>query len=137
MFTSVRVSASAIWRRMRPGLAPARVYSARNFSHARAASRRDRKRIRVNASTGTESLLPKAERSKLHHGAGALGLTASAARREDARPKGPVGEQQGQCDGLYLSRLVVEGHGGDLANASEGEDKGATVRVRLPLAGSV
>lgn len=37
--------------------------------------------------------------------------------------------------GLYLSRLIVEGHGGDIAIDSEGEDKGATVRVRLPLAG--
>ncbi|HEX4745190.1 MAG TPA: ATP-binding protein [Candidatus Limnocylindria bacterium] len=35
--------------------------------------------------------------------------------------------------GLYLSRLVVEGHGGEIAIDSEGEDKGATVRVRLPL----
>ena len=38
--------------------------------------------------------------------------------------------------GLYLSRLVVEGHGGTIAVESEGEDKGATVRVRVPVGGS-
>jgi two-component system, OmpR family, sensor histidine kinase MtrB len=34
--------------------------------------------------------------------------------------------------GLYLSRLIAEGHGGRLELASEGEDKGATVRLVLP-----
>ena len=37
--------------------------------------------------------------------------------------------------GLYLSRLVAEGHGGALVIASDGEDRGATVTARLPLGG--
>ena len=37
--------------------------------------------------------------------------------------------------GLYLARLVAEGHGGSLALASDGDDKGATVKLELPRAG--
>jgi signal transduction histidine kinase len=37
--------------------------------------------------------------------------------------------------GLYLARLVAEGHGGSIALASPGEDKGATVTITLPRAG--
>ena len=39
--------------------------------------------------------------------------------------------------GLYLARLVAEGHGGSIALASLGEDKGTTVTMTLPKAGSV
>jgi signal transduction histidine kinase len=39
--------------------------------------------------------------------------------------------------GLYLARLVAEGHGGTIAIASPGEDKGTTVTMTLPKAGSV
>jgi signal transduction histidine kinase len=39
--------------------------------------------------------------------------------------------------GLYLARLVAEGHGGSIALASPGEDKGTTVTMRLPRSGSV
>lgn len=52
-----------------------------------------------------------------------------------SRGSGKAGSFAGMGIGLYLSRLVVEGHGGDLALESEGEDKGATFRVRLPLEG--
>lgn len=38
--------------------------------------------------------------------------------------------------GLYLSRLVAEGHGGVLLIASDGEDRGATVTAHLPVAGA-
>jgi signal transduction histidine kinase len=38
--------------------------------------------------------------------------------------------------GLYLARLVAEGHGGSLALASAGEDKGTTVTMTLPRSGS-
>src|SRR4029077_2729810 len=38
--------------------------------------------------------------------------------------------------GLYLARLVAEGHGGSIALASPGEDKGATVTLTLPRTGS-
>ena len=38
--------------------------------------------------------------------------------------------------GLYLARLVAEGHGGSIALASPGEDRGTTVTVRLPRSGS-
>ena len=34
--------------------------------------------------------------------------------------------------GLYLARLVAEGHGGSIALRSEGEDKGTTVTLELP-----
>jgi signal transduction histidine kinase len=34
--------------------------------------------------------------------------------------------------GLYLARLVAEGHGGALAIASPGEDQGTTVTLKLP-----
>jgi signal transduction histidine kinase len=35
--------------------------------------------------------------------------------------------------GLYLSRLIAEGHGGQIELESEGEDKGTTVRLVLPV----
>ena len=35
--------------------------------------------------------------------------------------------------GLHVAKLVAEAHGGSLQLESPGEDKGATVRVRLPL----
>ena len=38
--------------------------------------------------------------------------------------------------GLYLARLVAEGHGGTIALASAGEDKGTTVTMTLPRSGS-
>jgi len=38
--------------------------------------------------------------------------------------------------GLYLARLVAEGHGGSLALASPGEDKGTTVTMTLPRTGT-
>jgi len=38
--------------------------------------------------------------------------------------------------GLYLARLVAEGHGGSVALASPGEDKGTTVTMTLPRSGS-
>ncbi|MFN2521560.1 MAG: ATP-binding protein, partial [Candidatus Limnocylindria bacterium] len=38
--------------------------------------------------------------------------------------------------GLYLARLVAEGHGGALALESPGEDQGTTVRIELPREGS-
>jgi len=37
--------------------------------------------------------------------------------------------------GLYLARLVAERHGGSLALASDGEDKGTTVTLALPREG--
>jgi signal transduction histidine kinase len=37
--------------------------------------------------------------------------------------------------GLYLARLVAERHGGSLALASDGEDKGTTVTLTLPRGG--
>jgi signal transduction histidine kinase len=35
--------------------------------------------------------------------------------------------------GLHVAKLVAEAHGGSLRLESAGEDKGTTVRVRLPL----
>ncbi len=53
-----------------------------------------------------------------------------------SRGAGKAESFSGMGIGLYLSRLVVEGHRGDIAIESEGEDKGATVRVRFPLEAS-
>ena len=36
--------------------------------------------------------------------------------------------------GLYLSRLIAQGHGGGIELDSEGEDKGTTVKLVLPVA---
>jgi signal transduction histidine kinase len=36
--------------------------------------------------------------------------------------------------GLYLSRLIAQGHGGRIDLESEGEDKGTTVKLVLPIA---
>jgi len=58
---------------------------------------------------------------------------ARLGRAPFSRGVGKAESFSGMGIGLYLSRLVVEGHGGDLAIDSDGEDKGATVRVRLPL----
>ena len=38
--------------------------------------------------------------------------------------------------GLYLARLVSEGHGGSLELASPGEDQGTTVTIELPRTGA-
>jgi len=38
--------------------------------------------------------------------------------------------------GLYLARLVAEGHGGSLELRSDGEDKGTTVTMELPREGA-
>ena len=39
--------------------------------------------------------------------------------------------------GLYLARLVAEGHGGSIALNSAGDDKGTTVTLELPREGSI
>ncbi len=39
--------------------------------------------------------------------------------------------------GLYLARLVAEGHGGSIVLRSDGEDKGTTVTMELPCAGAI
>ncbi len=62
---------------------------------------------------------------------------AQLGRAPFSRGVGKAESFSGMGIGLYLSRLIVEGHGGDLAIDSEGEDKGATVRVRLPLEGNL
>lgn len=51
------------------------------------------------------------------------------------RGVGKAATFSGMGIGLYLSRLVAEGHGGALIIASDGEDRGATVTARLPLVG--
>jgi signal transduction histidine kinase len=35
--------------------------------------------------------------------------------------------------GLYVARVVAEAHSGSLSLESEGDNKGTTVRVKLPL----
>ena len=58
---------------------------------------------------------------------------ARLGRSPFVRGAGKAESFAGMGIGLYLSRLVVEGHGGEITLDSEGEDKGATVCVRLPL----
>ncbi len=49
-----------------------------------------------------------------------------------ARGTGRAETFAGMGIGLYVARLVAEGHGGSLRIASDGDSKGTTVRVRLP-----
>jgi signal transduction histidine kinase len=48
------------------------------------------------------------------------------------RGAGKAATFAGMGIGLYVAKLVAEGHGGSLELESPGEDKGTTVRVRLP-----
>jgi signal transduction histidine kinase len=49
------------------------------------------------------------------------------------RGGGRAGTFAGMGVGLYVARIVAEAHAGSLALESEGDDKGTTVRVKLPL----
>ena len=49
------------------------------------------------------------------------------------RGAGRAGTFAGMGVGLYVARIVAEGHAGSLALESDGDGKGTTVRVRLPL----
>ena len=49
------------------------------------------------------------------------------------RGAGRAGTFAGMGVGLYVARLVAEAHSGSLTLESEGDGKGTTVRVRLPL----
>jgi signal transduction histidine kinase len=49
------------------------------------------------------------------------------------RGAGKAATFSGMGIGLHVAKLVAEAHGGSLRLESEGEDRGTTVRVRLPL----
>lgn len=49
------------------------------------------------------------------------------------RGGGRAGKFAGMGVGLYVARIVAEAHGGSLALNSDGDGKGTTVRVELPL----
>ena len=48
------------------------------------------------------------------------------------RGTGKAASFAGMGIGLHVAKLMAEGHGGSLRLESEGEDRGATVRVKLP-----
>jgi signal transduction histidine kinase len=50
-----------------------------------------------------------------------------------ARGTGKAATFAGMGIGLYVAKAVAEGHGGSLKIESPGEDRGTTVRARLPL----
>jgi len=65
-----------------------------------------------------------------------IGIPADdLARLGDAftRGSGKAATFAGMGVGLHVAKLVAEGHGGSLKLESPGEDRGTTVRVRLPL----
>lgn len=84
-------------------------------------------RVSVSASDGTANVtiadrgigIPPEEISQLGH--------------PFVRGAGRAGTFAGMGVGLYVARLVAEGHGGTLALESEGNEKGTTVRVALPI----
>ena len=49
------------------------------------------------------------------------------------RGGGRAGTFAGMGVGLYVARIVAEAHAGSLALESDGDGKGTTVRVKLPL----
>jgi signal transduction histidine kinase len=49
------------------------------------------------------------------------------------RGAGRAGTFAGMGVGLYVARIVAEAHSGSLALESDGDGKGTTVRVKLPL----
>ena len=65
-----------------------------------------------------------------------IGIPASDIQRLGSaftRGIGKAATFAGMGIGLHVARLVAEAHGGSLELESAGEDKGATVKVRLPL----
>ncbi|HLQ05427.1 MAG TPA: ATP-binding protein, partial [Verrucomicrobiae bacterium] len=50
-----------------------------------------------------------------------------------ARGTGKAATFAGMGIGLYVAKVVAEAHGGSLLIESPGEDRGTTVRARLPL----
>jgi signal transduction histidine kinase len=49
------------------------------------------------------------------------------------RGAGRAGTFAGMGVGLYVARIVAEAHAGSLTLESDGDGKGTTVRVKLPL----
>lgn len=66
-----------------------------------------------------------------------IGITADDLKRLGSaftRGSGKASTFAGMGIGLHVAKLLAEAHGGDLKLDSPGEDRGATVRVRLPAA---
>lgn len=63
-----------------------------------------------------------------------LPLVFEPFQQADSRRRGP---QRGFGLGLWIVRRLVEAHGGEVRVASDGQDRGATITVRLPTLANV
>src|SRR5437899_2209264 len=85
--------------------------------------------VRVALSAGERS----AEISITDHGIGIPPDEIPKLGHPFVRGAGRANSFAGMGVGLYVARIVAEAHAGSLALESDGDGKGTTVRVRLPL----
>jgi signal transduction histidine kinase len=84
----------------------------------------------------TVTLIPRDRAAEIVITDQGIGIEAEDLPRLGAaftRGSGKADTFAGMGIGLHVAKLMAEAHGGSLRIESEGEDKGATVRVRLPI----